>query len=416
MTTTDKSPYWIILADTQLGYIHWQNAQREKDYYLAFQEQCLIAAEDKYCLGIIGLGDIRERTTIQAKSLGGLNRGLKLLADANKNLLAIMGNHDKTEPSWIKEMHYPSLKDLTNPKVQRDNGFDPETTLALNFTPRSILIDTLKQCGPESKKLVFLHQSLKEMTTHILQSFDLSVDDLSEMGFGKNGDCTIFMGDLHNYGDAKKGNLEIVYPGSLEMTDINEGINGLKSQRITSCPHDYRKFVLHYYPNKNTWEPVEITPRPWFRGKAKTIKESRALQAKIKEHLAQWQDKGCLLLTVPIKEIPAFQELVKGFPTLEARIEQYDPLCDLEEEGLQTTSLESSLSWNENKEKLLTISSELGLDHQARELLGLLCTSDGANHSTKADVSDAWNRWYTQEEETQEDKKDVITILTDIKS
>lgn len=416
MSPTNKDPYWIILADTQLGYIHWQNTQREKDYYLAFQEQCLKAAEDKKCLGIIGLGDIRERTTIQAKSLGGLNRGLKLLADANKNLLAIMGNHDKTEPSWIKEMHYPSLKDLTNPKVQQDNGFDPQTTLALNFTPRSLLIETLRTCKPETKRLVFLHQSLKEMTTQLMQSFDLSTIDLLDLGFGKNQKCTVFMGDLHNYGDVKRDGLEIVYPGSLEMTDINEGINGLKSQRISSGPHDYRKFVLHYYPEQNSWEPVEINPRPWFRGKAKTTKESHALHAKVKEHADQWKDKGCLLLTVPLKAIPEFQELAKTLPTLETRIEQYDPLCDLENESLQTTSLESSLSWKENKEKLLIISSELGLDHESIELLQSLCTSDGANHSTKADVSDAWENWYTKENEIEDNEKDSPTSLPSIDS
>jgi len=403
MTTSKSNPYWIILADTQLGYIHWQNPQREKDFYLSFQEQCLKAAEDPNCLGILGLGDLRERTTIQAKSLGGLNRGLKFLADSDKVLLAIMGNHDKTEPSWIKEMHYPSLKDLTNPKVQEEFGFDPKKTLALNFTPRSHLLETLKSKNPEEKNLVFLHQSLQEMTTNILQSFDIGMKDLVLLGFGKNESCTIFMGDLHNYGDICSDNIEVVYPGSLEMTDINEGVNGLKSQRVSSCPHDYRKFVIHYYPCQQTWEPVEIQPRPWFRGKAKTKKEAEALKHIVDLNLTKWRDKGCLLLTVPEKNIQDFRNQIQKFPTLEARIEPYDPLADIEEESLSSQSLESSLSWKENKNKLMQIATEIGLDQESQNLLHQLCSCDGSSHNTKTDVQEAWVTWYNQKDLNKEE-------------
>jgi DNA repair exonuclease SbcCD nuclease subunit len=401
MNTNLNNPYWIILADTQLGYIHWQNPIREKDFYLSFQEQCLKAAEDSNCLGILGLGDLRERTTIQAKSLGGLNRGLKLLADSGKSLLAIMGNHDKTDPSWIKEMHYPSLKDLTNPKVQADNGFDPEKTLALNFTTRSSLYECLKSKDPVKKEIVFLHQSLKEMTTHILQSYDISLNDFEELGFGRLNKCLVFMGDLHNYGDIRKDNIEIAYPGSLEMTDINEGINGLRSTRLASTPHDYRKFVIHYFPNSHTWTPIQISPRPWFRGKAKTQKEAKALETTLEENLKNWTEKGCVLLTVPQKSIDYFRSILSSYPILESRVEQYDPLSDLEEGALYSKSLESSLSWKENKNKLLAIASELGLADSGHELLHLLCQQDGSSHNTKTDVQEAWNKWYGFQEQSE---------------
>jgi DNA repair exonuclease SbcCD nuclease subunit len=394
MLVPPNQPYWIILADTQLGYIHWQNPEREVDFYIAFQEQCLKAAEDNNCLGIIGLGDLRERTTIQAKSLGGMNRGLKILADSNKCLLALMGNHDKTEPSWIKEMHYPSLKDLTNPRVQIKHGFDPDKTLALHFTNRSQLKPALESKKPEEKQVVFLHQSLKEMTTNMLQSYDISIEDFSTLGFGKTQHCTVFMGDLHNYGDTRCENLEVVYPGSLEMTDINEGINGLRSQRISSGPHDYRKFVIHYYPNLNQWSPIELNPRPWLRGKAKTNKEAIALESLLRNKLSQWENKGCLHISVPKGLIDSFQNLLKDYPILEARIDQYDPLSDEESSKDISTTLEHSLSWKENKNKLLEIAQSTGIDNDSYQLLDLLCQTDGANHNTKTDVMDAWSKWF----------------------
>jgi hypothetical protein len=310
-----------------------------------------------------------------------------------------MGNHDKTEPSWIKEMHYPSLKDLTSPKVQQDHGFDPETTLAVNFTPRSLLIDTLKKHNPEKRKLVFLHQSLREMTTHVLQSYDLSMGDLLNLGFGKDMECTVFMGDLHNYGDIKEDNLEVVYPGSLEMTDINEGINGLKSQRVTSCPHDYRKFVIHFYPERKqdqeNWVPVEIKPRPWFRGKAKNTKDSQKVLEILLEKSQTWESPACVLLTMPKSEIEGIRKAIKDLNCLEMRIEEYDPIVDQSEEEAYLEHYSHCLSWTENKRRLQDLGAEY-LDEESTNLLQKICKNDGSNSSTKADILCAWQEWKTQ--------------------
>jgi DNA repair exonuclease SbcCD nuclease subunit len=393
MMEEKNKKYWIVLADCQLGAIHWQSLIREADYYTAFQTQCLNAAQDKNCLGIIGLGDLREKTTIAAKSLGGLNRGLKILWEAKKPLLALMGNHDKTDPNWIKEMHYPSLKDLTDPKIQSEFGFDPETTLALHYTHRASLLDSLLEHKPKNKRVVFLHQSIRELTTHILQSYDLSLEELSSLGFGKEHKCLVLMGDLHNYGDVSFKNIELAYPGSLEMTDINEGVNGLKSQRIQSGPHDYRKFVIHYYPNSLTWEPVEIDTRPWFRGKAKTERECQDLKAKLEDKLSKWQTAGCILLTVPKKEINIFKDVLSEYPILEARVEQYDPLSEGDEDTQLQGHLDTSLSWKENKKSLLNLAEENGLAQGPLDLLNCLVHTDGSGHNSKADINQAWENW-----------------------
>lgn len=390
--------YWIILADTQLGAIHWQSSVREQDYYEAFQTQCLKAAVDKNCLGILGLGDLRERASIQARNLGGLNRGLQTLNQAGKCLLGLMGNHDKTSPNWIKEMCYPSLKDLTDPTVQEKYGFDPSTTLASHFLPKTELKTMLKEHG-KGKNLIFLHQSVKELTSNVLQAYDVSINELHEFGIGKENPCELFLGDLHNYGDVNSQNISVAYPGSLEMTDINEGINGLKSDKILSGPHDYRKFVIHFYPERqlteDRWVPVEIKPRPWFRGKARTGKETSKIIDILLEKAKKWDYAACVLLTIPKPQIEEVKREVAKLDCLEIRVEEYDPFIDNAQENAYLEHYSHSLSWTENKKKLQEIGS-MFLDKDSAELLQKVCMCDGSNANTKSDIVSAWELWKTE--------------------
>ena len=393
MLDNKKEPYWIILADAQLGSIHWQNLLREEDYYRAFQTQCRKAAECTQCLGIIGLGDLRERTSLQAKNLGGLNRGLQILSNANKPLLALMGNHDFTVPNWIEEMCYPSLKNLADPEVQKAHGFNPSTTLALHFTQKSQILAKIKESNPENLELIFLHQSLKELTTNLRQSYDLSLEDLQELGVGKNKECLIFLGDLHNYGDASLNRITAAYPGSLEMTDINEGTNGLKTNKIASGPHDYRKFVIHYQPESQEWEPVAIQPRPWMRLKAKTEKEAQAAIRNLKKEATQWENPGCVLITCPKTQMENMREAIKTINTLEARVEEYQKET---EESLSEETTTTSLSWKQNKQELETLASSQ-LDTECLTLLQEIIKRDGATHNPKNDILAAWNQWFELE-------------------
>jgi DNA repair exonuclease SbcCD nuclease subunit len=383
--------YWIILADTQLGAIHWQNPTREEDYYQAFQTQCQTAAKDPNCLGILGLGDLRERASLQAKNLGGLNRGLHTLAQANKVLLGIMGNHDFTMPNWIEEMCYPSLKNLADPKIQEEYGFDPKTTLALNFTPKSQLLQKIQEHNPQEIELLFLHQSLKELTTTLQHSHDLSLSDLKTLGVGSTKKCLVFLGDLHNYGDSNLENITAAYPGSLEMTDINEGCNGLKTRKLPTGPHDYRKFVIHFFPEAKTWKPVAIEPRPWIRLKSKSPKETQAGLRILQEETQTWTKPGCLLFTAPKKDLQHIRESIKNIPFLEARIEEH---CEDTQEKPDEETPNTTLSWTENKKDLEAIGANQ-LDSDALNLLHCILQADGATHNAKNDILSAWKTWFT---------------------
>jgi DNA repair exonuclease SbcCD nuclease subunit len=394
----NKQEYWLITADNQLGAIHWNNPQREEDYYHSFQSICKAAAKDEDCLGVLGVGDVRERATIQAKNLEGMNLGLQTLLEAGKPMLALMGNHDYTTPNWIESMCYPCLHNLADKAVQKRFGFDPDSTLALDFRSKGELeAAILANCQPADIRVAFLHQSLRELTTNLKQSYDTSLIRLEEMGFGSKGPCLIMLGDLHNYGDSWSPNksVQAVYPGSPEMTDANEGSNGLRSDVLASEPHDYRKFVVHYFPKTQTWKPVEIEPRPWFRGKAKTSKETIRLVQLLQDAAARWPKPGVVALSCPRKDLALMREALKEIPTLEARVEEYDPT---EEETTEVESKEeATLSWPENKRALVALAEESGMDSEALALLQEIVGHDGSTPNVKNDVARAWMAWNKEE-------------------
>lgn len=412
----NKTDYWLVTADNQLGAIHWNNPLREEDYYNSFQTICKNAAEDPACLGVLALGDVRERASIQAKNLEGMNAGLKTLLTAQKPMLAIMGNHDYTVPNWIEGMHYPCLHNLTDKKVQARFGFDPDTTLALDFKTKGELEkEILENCEPTKVKIAFFHQSIRELTTNLRQSYDISLDRLEELGLGAENPCLVLLGDLHNYGDAKSqsGNLHAAYPGSPEMTDINEGSNGLKSDVISSNPHDYRKFVIHYYPNTQQWKPVEIACRPWFRAKAKTQKESTRMLQQLKLAATEWKIPGCIALSCPKNDMADVHRALRDIPILEARVEEYNEETEKEDDWRENEA-ETSLSWPENKKALVQLAVDSGMDSEALALLQEIVARDGSTPNAKNDVASAWAAWNPDDKTVILDEPDTNTQAQEI--
>jgi hypothetical protein len=180
------------------------------------------------------------------------------------------------------------------------------------------------------------------------------------------------------------------------MTDINEGVNGLQSNKITSGPHDYRKFVIHFFPNQTEttkrWVPIEIKPRPWFRGKARTISETEKILNTLIKKSQSWEAPACVFLTLPKSEIEKAKDEVRPLNFLELRIEEYDPYVDREQEEAFLEHYSHCLSWSESKKKLQDMSNN-ELDKDSCDLLKTICESDGSNPSTKADVVSAWSMW-----------------------
>lgn len=414
---TEKLPYWIFLADVHAGDIPGALTCREEDIYHAFQLQCQLAANDPSCLGIIGGGDLRDKPSMQARNVDGFNTGIEILHNAGKVLLALVGNHDMTTPTWIKAMHHPALKSLSDPIVMQAHGLDPKTTLASDYKNKEELKTWFESLGETTRtnaKTVFLHLALADLCA-ANQKAETSLEELKALGFGKNGPVTFFIGDLHNYGDVSLDKIEAVYPGSLEMTDRNEGVNGFKSTRYPTMKPEFAKFVLHWVPKgpkgEPEWERIPLKPRPWYYVKISKNKEKKTgpeLEMALKA-VSKWtsENPGILNLILPEKELEnaakPFQTLKTEGKILQINLEAYSKEIHGSEDEDEIPPPSGNGSWTDTKALLPDMAKSSKLSPEALSLLSELIASDGSTHSPKGDVTNAWDKW--KNPPTSPDKK-----------
>lgn len=406
-----KSEYWIITADVHAGDIPGALPTRENDIYSSWQELCRNSASNPNCRGIIGVGDLRDKPGIQARNLDGFNAGIRILHEAGKSLLALVGNHDMTDPLWVTAMHHPALHDLANPEVRQKHGLDPQKILAVHYKKRKELLEWFQSLGETQRKqtrTVFLHLALSELSAPN-QKCETSMEELHKLGFGSLHQTIFFLGDVHNYGDITEGNLTAVYPGSIEMSDRNEGVNGLKSSIYPQGKPDFRKFALRWWPEGKSgsgvpeWERFELKCRPWYYVRVPEAKNKnlKAYLQSAKKTVESWtpEKPGVLNLILPKKELAQAKELFS--PEAEAgkllvfNLEAFSKEIHGSEEEEEEPKRGPS-NWQETKALLPEMAEEEKLSPRAISLLKKLIEADGSTHNPKNDVGQAWNRWIAE--------------------
>ncbi len=99
-------PRFLHVADVHLGFDRYDNAERTKDFFLAFQD-----ALEKYAVGeavdfVLIAGDLFEHRQILPATLNHAQVCLDMLKEAGIPVLAIEGNHDNqpygTKSSWLR--------------------------------------------------------------------------------------------------------------------------------------------------------------------------------------------------------------------------------------------------------------------------------------------------------------------------
>ena len=423
MNQNQTSKYWIFVADVHAGDTPGGLPVREEDIYNSFQELCTQAANDPNCYGILGGGDLRDKPVIQTKNLDGFNRGIEILHDAGKVIITIIGNHDMTSPTWVEAMHHPGLKSLCCPKTLAEHGIDPETTLASDFKNRNDLRTWLESIPLETRKnakTVILHLALADLCA-INQKAEISLEELKELGFGANGKVTLLIGDVHNYGDIQLGNIEAVYPGSIEMTDRNEGVNGFKSARYPTERPEFAKFVIHWYPNGKSgssepeWERIPLPNyRPWYYVKISKTKEKNTtieLELALKA-VKKWDaaKPGILNLILPEKELEnakaMFQPLKDQGKILYLNFEIYEKeIHGLEDE--EEPPKGGTGSWDETKSILPEMAGKTKMSPRALALLNQIIVNDKTTSSVKNDVATAWKNWKEEEKDSGKTKEET---------
>jgi len=312
--------YYIVTGD-----LHWERAQYGLPIRHQDNQQCIEAilrdgCTNPKCLGIILTGDTFHRKSLLPKYQIQLQNIAQRLREAGKTLLAIDGNHDGSDASWL---------DTVSAEINANGRIVKLGELAaafFSFQPREKLYEKIKQL-PENTRCLFLHGRLLELmawAAHVPEpEYDFSAKDLREMGLK---DCTLFLGNLHTYSDFHDpvGNNWFVYSGSTEMTEISEG--NIVSDRFGGRYDPVKKY-LRFYPSREHgkhWETVDLPNRPYLRRVISPEEDAElalqsvdqwiekhprgilslhypeALRANLKPCLPRWREKLLVFSEVPL--------------------------------------------------------------------------------------------------------------------
>ncbi len=114
-------PRFLHIADIHLGFDHYDNRDRTKDFYLALKDVLTKHAVQAKVDCVIIAGDFFEHRTIQPAVLNQAKDCLTLLKDAGIPAIAIEGNHDNrpygTVTNWLKYLADDGLLILLEPEA-----------------------------------------------------------------------------------------------------------------------------------------------------------------------------------------------------------------------------------------------------------------------------------------------------------
>jgi DNA repair exonuclease SbcCD nuclease subunit len=125
---------FLHLSDVHLGYNRYNNGERTKDFFYAFQD-CIdrYAVQDPVDFVLI-VGDLFEHRSIQPSTLNQAQIVLEQLKEAHIPVLAIEGNHDNcpygVKTSWLRYLAEQGWLILLEPEEDSDtllSPWDPDT-------------------------------------------------------------------------------------------------------------------------------------------------------------------------------------------------------------------------------------------------------------------------------------------------
>lgn len=254
-------------ADFHLGAMQYGDERREADYrraMIAFFDAGI--ANPNVAFLQLG-GDTSDNPNEKKNVIQFVRAQIKRAAQSGKIVYGITGNHDIGEPSLAAALDVDGFVDaekaflaaLARGEAFRPYGEDGPAVAALHYTtPKKLwekLQDIRNREKPENMSTeLWLHQAIAPGAQTGFADFD-AVDFVNQ-GWG-----TVISGDIHNGGiypvPARDTNGVLVYPGSPEMTDINE------------YEHTTRGFVLHSptdaetTPNIDTFAKIPYANRPY---------------------------------------------------------------------------------------------------------------------------------------------------------
>lgn len=281
------------------GDLHLERAQYGLSARFNDNQNCIEAIIEDVCntpecRGLILTGDTFHKRSLLPRYQILFRNIYERIKTCEKVLLAIDGNHDSSDASWL---------DTIDPAINADGKvvtLEGKTAAFLSFQPRAELYRSLQQMRVQPDAL-FLHGRLLELLTWAVHQadpdYDFSAKELREFGLTK---CTVFMGEIHTYCDYHDPVSDnwYVYSGSTEMTEISEG--NVISDRFGSRYDPVKKY-LRFYPGRphgRNWEPVALPNRPFLK-RVMSSEEDVALAICSVEEWISRQPQGILALHYP---------------------------------------------------------------------------------------------------------------------
>lgn len=253
---------FLHVGDLHLGYRQYGIKAREEDILKAHDTivQHVITNASEYD-AVVYAGDLFEKP-IRSSSLElYLKNSVQKMLDAGVRVLAISGNHDLSQDNSTAAIC--GIQPLNEISITIKDC----TIYGINYCSSQELGVKLSEV-PENTDILVMHQTLAEVCSI---ASDISAEDLVKIVKPK-GVRYIAMGHIHNKWVYDYDGVKIAYPGSIEMTDIDEppekfvlSVNIDKSSvKITELPLNIRGFERVVL---TTDSDIDLFLKEGFKGK-----------------------------------------------------------------------------------------------------------------------------------------------------
>lgn len=208
-----RSFTFLHIGDCHLGYRQYGFNVREDDGEAAVSRVVDLAIELKVD-AMLWPGDVFDSPSPSARSVFFLYRAVERLRQAGIESIGIDGNHDAADGRWLRIC---GMRTFDAVPVLAQHNFD---IAGLNYRRPKETIAAIEQLVATGRKLdvLMLHQPLGDMVAF---GSEITAEWLAKT-FKPLGVRYVALGDIHDFLIREIDGVTFLYPGSVEMTDIDE--------------------------------------------------------------------------------------------------------------------------------------------------------------------------------------------------
>ena len=231
---------FIQISDAQLGYRQYGLVEREQDFMKAFS-YCVNRAIELKADAVLFTGDQFEFAKPQGSTVDFVKEAVDRLKGAGIQVAGIEGNHDMANGHWLSVCGIANLEEAPV-------SVKGVTVGGLNYRREACFMQDLNGYLNEHKgtsiNVFAMHQS-------IIQAAPFTIlDGLAIAKVLAPFNCSmIALGHLHGYAQYDLNGMTAVYPGSTEMTDINESREKYFIE-VDITPGKDPRIIIHGIPVK----------------------------------------------------------------------------------------------------------------------------------------------------------------------